>query len=163
MTDLFTVVDDDTIRLLRNPVDVEIVGDVSGTFLKIYDTIRDNRSSYSLGSNFEPASPNNYTASCCQVFRCIAALPGDQTMAANISLLTVTWLRNEEELDDSDSGIEIVNDLRYQSGPDETRYVSQLRLLPFETSDIGVYQCVYFDLDTDRELVFSTPFSLDTG
>ena len=162
MTDLFTVVDDDSIRLFRNPVDDEIDGGTSDS-LKTYDTIRDNRSSYSLGSNFEPTSPVDYTALCCQVFRCIAAIPGDQTMAANISLLTVTWLRNEEELDDSDNGTEITNELRHQPGPDETRYVSQLRLLPFETSDIGVYQCVYSDFDTDRELVFSTPFSLDTG
>ena len=162
MTDLFTVVDDDSIRLQRNPVDVEIVGAASGTFFKTYDTIRDNRSSYSLGSNFEPTIPNNYTASCCQVFRCNAAIPGDQTMAANIGLFTVTWLRNEEEVVNSGQ-TQIVNELRYNTGNSETRLISQLRLLPFETSDIGVYQCVYSDLDRDRELVFSTPFSLDTG
>ncbi|CAI8053582.1 hypothetical protein GBAR_LOCUS29303 [Geodia barretti] len=138
-------------------VDLETVG-LSNT-LKSYDTVRDNRSSFTIGDDFEP---NQFTDSCCQVLRCIAGIPGDQTQATNISQLTVTWLRNEEEVVHSAGQTEITIDLRYLSAPDETRYVSQLRLLPFETSDIGVYQCVYSDFDSDRELVYSTPFSLDT-
>ena len=151
------VVDDDSIRLFRNPVDLETVG-LSDT-LKFYDTVHDNRSSFTIGDDFEPSQ---FTDPCCQVLRCIAAIPGDQTQATNISQLTVTWLRNEEEVVNSVQR-EIMNELRYLSEQDETRYVSQLRLLPFQTSDIGVYQCVYSDFDSDRELVYSTPFSLDTG
>ena len=158
MVCFIAVVDDDSIRLFRNPVDLETVG-LSNT-LKLYDTVYDNRSSFTIGDDFEP---NQFTDSCCQVLRCIAAIPGDQTQATNISQLTVTWLRNEEEVVHSAGQTEITNELRYQSGPDETRYVSQLRLLPFQTSNIGVYQCVYSDFDSDRELVYSTPFSLDTG
>ena len=158
MVCFIAVVDDDSIRLFRNPVEYETVG-LSAT-LKMYDTVHDNRSSFTIGVDFEPSQ---FVDGCCQVLRCIAAIPGDQTQATNISQLTVKWLRNEEELVHSAGQTEITNDLRYQSAPDETRYVSQLRLLPFQTSDIGVYQCVYSDFDSDRELVYSTPFSLDTG
>ena len=152
------VVDDDSIRLFRNPVDLETVG-LSNT-LKLYDTVYDNRSSFTIGDDFEPSQ---LSVGCCQVLRCIAAIPGNQTQATNISQLTVTWLRNEEEVVHSAGQTEITIDLGYQSGPNETRYISQLRLLPFQTSDIGVYQCVYSDFDSHRELVYSTPFSLDTG
>ena len=158
MVCFIAVVDDDSIRLFRNPVDLETVG-LSST-LKFYDAVRDNRSSFTIGDDFEPIQ---FAVGCCQVLRCIAAIPGDQTQAANISQLTVTWLRNEEEVVHSAGQTEITIDLRYQPEPNETRYVSQLRLLPFQTSDIGVYQCVYSDFDSDRELVYSTPFSLDTG
>ena len=157
----FAVVDDDSIMLTRNPVDFELIGsDTSGVF-KTYDIIRDNRSSFTIGDNFEPMQYTEDTT-CCQVFRCNIAIPEDQRGAANISQLTVTWLRNEEELVHS-SRIEIKNDLRYNSGNNETRYITELRLLPFEATDIGVYQCVYTDFDSDGELVLSTPFSLDTG
>ena len=158
MVCFIAVVDDDSIRLHRNPVDYETDG-LSNT-LKYYDMARDNRSSFTIGDDFESSQ---FAVACCQVLRCIAAIPGDQTQATNISQLTVTWLRNEEEVVHSAGQTEIMNDLRYQSAPNETRYVSQLRLLPFQTSDIGVYQCVYSDFDSDRELVYSTPFSLDTG
>ena len=158
MVCFIAVVDDDSIRLHQNPVDLETIG-LSNT-LKFYDTVRDNRSSFTIGDDFEPSQ---FAVGCCQVLRCIAAIPGDQTQATNISQLTVTWLRNEEEVVHSAGQTEITIDLRYQPDPNETRYVSQLRLLPFNTSDIGVYQCVYSDFDSDRELVYSTPFSLDTG
>ena len=84
-------------------------------------------------------------------------------MAANIDLLTVTWLKDGEEIVHSSGRTPIVRDLRYATSPDETRYVSHLRLLPFMTMDIGVYQCVYSDFDTDRELVFGSPIKLDSS
>ena len=97
------------------------------------------------------------------MFRCNIGIPGDQTGSPDISLLTVTWLRNEEEVVDVDGQTEIENTLRYQSGQDETRYLSELVLTPFQTADAGIYQCVYTDFDSDRELVFSTPFRLDSS
>ena len=84
-------------------------------------------------------------------------------MAANISLFTVTWLKDGEEVVHSSGRTPIVRDLRYAALADETIYVSYLRLLPFMAADIGVYQCVYSDFDTDRELVFGSPIKLDSG
>ena len=153
-----TGVNENTIMLLRNPVDFELI---AGTFsVKPYDLIRDNRTLYTPGEDFETA---DFDDLCCQVFRCIAAIPGDQTSAADIDLLTVTWLKDGEVVPSADR-IVINNQLRYQEPPiDSTRYISRLFLRPFETSDAGVYQCVYTDFDSHRELVFSSPFRLDSG
>ena len=140
-------------------MDYEIAGGANDA-VKFYDSIRDNRTAYELGLTFEPTQ---YVDSCCQTFRCQATIPGDQTTAANIGSLTVTWLRNEEEIVDTVGRTEIFRDLRYQTGANETRYISHLRLINFEESDIGVYQCVYSDFDTDQELVYSSPIMLDTG
>ena len=150
-------IDDGSIYLLRDPVTKEIEGGDNNA-PKTYDSIHDNRTVYTPGLTFES---DVYQTLCCQVFRCIISIPGDQTGSPDISLLTVTWLRNEQVVDHMDGRTEIQNSLRYQPGPDETRYVSQLVLTPFQTSDAGIYQCVYTDFDSDRELVFSTPFRLD--
>ena len=97
------------------------------------------------------------------MLRCNIAIPGDQTTAANIDLLTVMWLKNEEEIVDTAGRTDIEYNLLYNTGQSETRYITQLFLRSFQTSDIGIYQCVYTDFDTDRELVYSTPFRLDSG
>ena len=152
-------IDDGSISLNRDPVTYEIVGG-DNYAVKSYDSIRDNRTAYTPGLTFEPSI---YQDLCCQVFRCIISIPGNQTGSPDISLLTVTWLRNEEEVVHVDGQTEIDNTLRYQSGPDETRYISQLVLLLFQTADAGIYQCVYTDFDSYRELVFSSPFRLDSG
>ena len=157
---IFVAIDDDSFRLHRNPVDFEIAGGGTAGAVKTYDGIRDNRTSYSPTNNFEP---NVYAELCCQVFRCIIAIPGDQTAAPNISSLSVAWLKDGEEIVHVAGRTEIVNSLRYQSGPDETRYITQLQLIPFQTTDAGVYQCVYSDFDNDGEVVFSSPFRLDSG
>lgn len=156
---LITAIDDDSISLLRNPVDFEIIGGDFGA-TKDYDDIRDNRTSFEEGVTFEPTV---FTDLCCQVFRCIAEFPGDQTNAPNIDSLSVVWLKNEEEIVHSPGRTEIENELRYHSGSDSTRYITKLRLIHFEPSDVGVYQCVYTDFDTDQELVFSSPFRLDSS
>ena len=153
-----TGINDDSIELLRNPVDFEIIG---GTFsVKPYDSIRDNRTLYTPGEDFETDDVDDL---CCQVFRCIVTIPGDQISASDIDLLTVTWLKDGEEVVPSADRIVIINQLRYPGDPDSTRYISRLFLEPFETSDAGVYQCVYSDFDSERELVFSSPFRLDSG
>ena len=155
-----SVIDDNTIRLLRDPVTREIAGGSAGA-VKTYDSIRDNRTSYELGGDFDFSL---YQDLCCQVLRCIVTIPGDQREAADIDLLSVAWLRNEEEIVHMTGRTEITNDLRYQSSLiDETRYISRLVLMSFQTSDVGIYQCVYSDYDSERELVFSTPFRLDSG
>ena len=150
----YTAIDDNTIRLFRDPVIREIAG------VKTYDSIRDNRTSYTLGLDFEE---DVYASTCCQVFRCNIAIPGDHTSDPNIDLLTVRWLKNEEEIMDKSGRTEIINSLNLSPDLSETRYSTQLFLRSFETSDIGIYQCVYTDFDTDRELVYSTPFKLDSS
>ena len=155
----FTAIDDDSIDLVRNPVNFETVGGDFGA-VKDYDDVRDNRTAFEEGLHFEP---DRYDGGCCQVFRCIAFFPGDQTNAPNFNSLSVMWLKNGEEIVHSPGRTEIMNTTRYQSGQDSTRFIFQLHLISFEPSDIGVYQCVYTDFDTDRELVFSTPFRLDSG
>ena len=127
--------------------------------VKTYDSIRDNRTAYTHGLTFETSIYQNL---CCQVFRCIVSLPGNKTGSLNISLLTVAWLRNEEVFFSANL-TEIENTLRYQPDPDATRYISKLVLTPFQTADAGIYQCVFTDFDSDRELVFSTPFRLDSS
>ena len=154
-----SAINDGSIYLLRDPVTREIAGGDNDA-VKTYDSIRDNRTAYTPGLTFEPSI---YQDLCCQVFRCIISIPGDQTGSPDISLLTVTWLRNEEEVVNVTGQTEIENTLRYQSGPDETRYISKLVLPSFQTDDAGIYQCVYTDYDSDRELVFSTPFRLDSS
>ena len=96
------------------------------------------------------------------MFRCIAVLPGDQRTAAE-NQLTVTWLKDGQEIVHSPNRTEIESEFRYNSGTATTRYISRLFLIPFEGSDAGVYQCVYSDFDSDRELVFSSPFRLDSS
>ena len=152
-------IDDGSISLHRDPVTREIAGGDNDA-VKTYDSIRDNRTAYMPGLNFEPSI---YQSLCCQVFRCEISIPGDQTISPNISLLIVTWLRNEKEVVHVDGQTEIDNTLRYQSSPDETRYISELVLTPFQTADAGIYQCVFTDFDSDRELVYSTPFRLDSS
>ena len=155
----FSAIDDGSIFLQRDPVTYEIAGGDNDA-VKTYDSIRDNRTAYTPGLTFDPSI---YQSLCCQVFRCVISIPGDQTVSPDISLLSVTWLRNEEEVVHVDGQTEIDNALRYQSGPDETRYISRLVLTQFQTADAGIYQCVYTDIDSDIELVFSTPFRLDSS
>ena len=157
---IFAAIDDDSFRLERNPVDYEIAGGGTAGAVKTYDGIRDNRTSYSPGLNFDA---NVYSALCCQVFRCNIAIPGDQRAAPNISSLSVAWLKDGEEIIHVAGRTEIDNDLRYSTANDETRYVTQFQLIQFQTTDAGVYQCVYSDFDNDGEVVFSSPFRLDSG
>ena len=152
-------IDDFSISLRRDPVTYEIAGGDNDA-VKTYDIIRDNRTAYTLGLTFEPSI---YQTSCCQVFRCIVTIPGNQAGSPDISLLSVTWLRNEEEVVHVDGQTKIKNALRYQDGPMETRYISKLVVTPFQTADAGIYQCMFTDIDSDRELVFSTPFRLDSS
>ena len=154
-----SVIDDDTITLLRDPVTREIAGGDNDT-VETYDSIRDNRTSYELGLDFDFSV---YQHLCCQVFQCIVVIPGDQTAAPDIDLLSVAWLKNEEEILNTTGQTEITNDLTYQPESNSTRYNTTLVLRSFQPFDVGIHQCVFTDFDSDRELVFSTPFRLDSG
>ena len=95
--------------------------------------------------------------------RCIASIPGDQTGAANIGAQSVSWLKNEEKIENTPNRYNITLSIRYSSGPDETRIRTDLRLIPFQQStDTGIYQCMFFDFDNDGEVLTTTPFRLDS-
>ena len=42
-------------------------------------------------------------------------------------------------------------------------FTSFLRISSFSASDAGVYQCIFTDTDSTREVVTSVPMRLDTG
>ena len=151
---MFTAIDDDLFRIERDPVQREINGP------KDYDMIHDNRTAFTNGSIYEP---DIYFTSCCQVLRCLASLPGDLRGAPNIGLLSVSWLKNEDEIVNVPDRYDLTSVIRYNTGQNETRIRSDLRLIPFQQStDTGIYQCMFFDFDSDREVLTTTPFRLDS-
>lgn len=124
--------------------------------VNIYDNFQDNRTGVENGTDFEPDSVFDMT--CCQVLRCLAAVPGNTTGPAS-----VTWIRDGEEVHPEPNRTLVENVVRYQTGPNETRLRSDLRFTPFELDDIGVYQCVFFDSNLDGEIITTTPLRLDSG
>ena len=155
---MFTAIDDDSFRMERDPVERETNGPSST--LKDYDMIRDNRSAFTNGSVYEP---DIYFTSCCQVLRCLASLPGNLTGAPNIGSLSVSWLKNEVKVINTPNRHNITSSISYNTGQNETRIRSDLRLIPFQQyTDTGIYQCMFFDFDSDREVLTTTPFRLDS-
>ena len=155
---VFTAIDDDSFRIERDPVERETNGPSST--LKDYDMIRDNRTAFTNESIYEP---DIYSVTCCEVLRCIASLPGNHTGAPNIGSLSVSWLKNEGEIMNMPNRYNITSRLYYNSGQDETQICSDLRLIPFQQStDTGIYQCMFFDFDSDGEVLTTTPFRLDS-
>ena len=69
-------------------------------------------------------------------------------MGASVSTPTVTWTVNG----------------RVVSTPNCTNcFTSSLNISSFSASDAGVYQCVFTDTDSTREVVTTTPIRLDAG
>ena len=58
---------------------------------------------------------------------------------------TVQWIRNGEMIMNT------------------TGFVSNLEIMNFVQSDVGEYQCIYTDTDTEGEIITTIPFRLDTG
>ena len=69
---------------------------------------------------------------------------------------TVVWTRN---------GIEVDKDSTHDptSVPTSSGLTSTLEIQSFALSDVGEYQCIVTDDDTDAEIIMSRPFRLDTG
>ena len=42
-------------------------------------------------------------------------------------------------------------------------FVSNLEILNFVQSDVGEYQCIFTDTDTEAEIITTIPFRVDTG
>ena len=110
---------------------------------------RDNRTAVRLGGTVDQDSANSQN----RVLRCIG---GHVTVAPLAP--SVVWIRNGEQVV-ADSRITITKS-KTAGGQ---RMQSDLRISNFSLSDAGVYQCIFTDVDSDREVITTTPLRLDTG
>ena len=106
----------------------------------------DNRTAVSLGSTI--GQP---------LLRCVGGHVGD-TGQGGFSAPSVVWVRNGEQLVDG-GGITITESTTLSG----QRRVSVLQISNFGSSDVGVYQCIFTDVDSDSEVITTTPLRLDTG
>ena len=106
---------------------------------------RDNRTAVSLGSTAGPP-----------LLQCVGGHEGD-TGFGSFSSPSVVWVRNGEQLVDG-GRITIT-----ESTPLGVRTQSDLQISNFGSSDVGVYQCIFTDVDSDTEVITTTPLRLDTG
>ena len=108
----------------------------------------DNRTAVTLGSTVGTSPP---------LLQCVGGHEGD-TGLGNFSPPSVVWVRNGEQVV-ADSRITITESTT--SGGQ--RRVSDLQITNFGLSDVGVYQCIFTDVDSDTEVTTTTPLRLDTG
>ena len=106
---------------------------------------RDNRTAVTLGSTIGPP-----------LLRCVGGHEGDSGLGS-FSPPSVVWVRNGEQLVDG-GRITIT-----ESTPLGVRTQSDLQISSFGSSDVGVYQCIFTDVDSDSEVITTTPLRLDTG
>lgn len=67
----------------------------------------------------------------------------------------VVWIKD---------GKEVVNSSDYFITISDTNdFQSNLTIVDFISSDVGVYQCIFIDTNEDAEVVTTTPYRLDTG
>ena len=155
---IFEGINDKSFVITRDPTDKETTG-IADT-LKDYDKIRDNRTAVMNGSIFEP---DMYLDDCCTVLRCLASIPGNKIKATNISKLSVSWLKDEQEIVNTPSSYNITSQLVYSSQSNTTQFRTDFRIIPFDQStDTGVYQCMFFDHDSDGEVLTTKPIRLDS-
>ena len=107
---------------------------------------RDNRTAVTLGSTVGPP-----------LLRCVGGHEGDAGLGSFDPPLVV-WVRNGEQL--VDGGRITITESTTLSG---RRRVSDLQISNFGSSDVGVYQCIFTDVDSDSEVITTTPLRLDTG
>ena len=101
----------------------------------------DNRTGISIGMSTVESSGN--------LLKC------DFEYIGTASMPTIVWIRNGTEvMKDADHNI----DDTFMSG-----MFSILEITNFALSDIGEYQCIFTDGDTDAEIAMSRPYRLDTG
>ena len=107
---------------------------------------RDNRTAVTLASTIGPP-----------LLRCVCGHEGD-TGLGSYSPPSVVWVRNGEQL--VGGGRITITESTTLSG---RRRVSDLQISSFSSSDVGVYQCIFTDVDSDSEVITTTPLRLDTG
>ena len=83
---------------------------------------------------------------------------GDHSGPGSFSPPSVVWVRNGEQVV-ADGRITITESTT--SGG--RRRTSDLQITNFDLSDAGVYQCIFTDVDSDSEVITTTPLRLDTG
>ena len=113
----------------------------------------DNRTAVALGSTIDHINTPDFD----NVLRCECGHIGDTT---NLNFLppSVVWVKNGESIT-TDSRVTITESLTFL----DQRRASLLRISNFSLSDAGVYQCIFIDVDSDREVITTTPLRLDTG
>jgi len=108
----------------------------------------DNRTAVTLGFTVGVSPP---------LLQCVGGHEGD-TGLGSFSPPSVVWVRNGEEVI-ADGRITITESTT--SGG--RRRTSDLTITNFGLSDAGVYQCIFTDVDSDSEVITTTPLKLDTG
>ena len=106
----------------------------------------DNRTAVPVGSTVDNT-----------LLRCVSGHVGDTGFGA-FSPPSVVWVRNGEQV--VDGGRIIVTEGTTHGGQ---RRSSELEISNFGLSDAGVYQCIFTDVDSDTEVITTTPLRLDTG
>ena len=110
----------------------------------------DNRTAVRLGGTIDQVNANSGN----RVLRCI----GGHVKIAPLAP-SVVWVRNGEQVVADGSKI-FITENTIAGGQ---RMQSDLRISNFSLSDAGVYQCIFTDVDSDREVITTTPLRLDTG
>ena len=106
----------------------------------------DNRTAITLGSTIGPP-----------LLQCVGGHEGD-TGTGSFSAPSVVWVRNGEQVV-ADSRVTITESTIFSG----RRRASYLQITNFGLSDAGVYQCIFTDVDSDSEVITTTPLRLDTG
>ena len=83
---------------------------------------------------------------------------GDTDISSNFSPPSVVWVRNGEQL--VGGGRITITESTLFGGQQRA---SDLQISNFGLSDVGVYQCIFTDVDSDSEVITTTPLRLDTG
>jgi len=107
----------------------------------------DNRTAVTLGSIIGPP-----------LLRCVGGHEGDTGIGTSFSAPSVVWVRNGEQVV-ADGRITITESVVFSG----ERRASDLQITNFGLSDAGVYQCIFTDVDSDAEVITTTPLRLDTG
>jgi len=108
----------------------------------------DNRTAVTLGSIIGPP-----------LLRCVGGHEGDTGIGTSFSAPSVVWVRNEEQVV-ADGRITIhVLSVLFGCG----QRTSDLQITNSGLSDAGVYQCIFTDVDSDREVITTKALRLDTG
>ena len=112
---------------------------------------KDNRTAVRLGGTVDEVSASVRS----RVLRCTGGHVGSGSSSPPPS---VVWVRNGEQVVD---GSRITITESTVTGGKRMR--SELRISNFSLSDAGVYQCIFTDVDSDREVITTIPLRLDTG
>lgn len=103
---------------------------------------RDNRTGISIAGSTKDSSDG-------QLLQC------DFEYIGTASTPSVVWIRNGTVvMKDATHNIEDT----FMSGMSST-----LEIIDFALSDVGEYQCIFTDGDSDAEIAMSVPYRLDTG